>query len=303
MKLHNELSTWAPMLYVPGDRTDLLGIVSGGRNLGVCSLAICLEDAVRASDRSAAAAAVSFALRDAPQLPRPVFIRPASLAALDWLLEQPGIERVSGFILPKATVESIHKWIELSRGLFHLLPIMESREALDPMGRRDLALACAAHRSLVPAARIGANDFFSLLGGLRRPYGKTVYETPVGYVINGLIEAFGAQDVRLCGPVFDRMNSPDVLIREIDEDVSRGLFAKTALNPVQARQIWDRYCPLSQDIDTAERILDPQAPAVFNLNECMLEPACHSCWAKLLLERAHAYKLLSSEDFEFSSEA
>jgi citrate lyase beta subunit len=300
MKLHEELSTWAPMLYVPGDRADLLGIVSGGRNLGVCSLAICLEDAVLASNRPAAAAAVSFALRDAPQLPRPVFVRPATFEALDWLLEQPGIERVSGFILPKATVESIHKWIEISRGLFQLLPIMESREALDPMGRRDLALACAAHRSQVPAARIGANDFFSLLGGLRRPPGKTVYETPVGYVINGLIEAFGAQGVRLCGPVFDRMNCTDVLTREIDEDVSRGLFAKTALNPGQARQIWDHYRPQNQDIEAAESILDLHAPAVFNLNECMLEPACHSGWARRLLQRARAYERLNAESFETS---
>lgn len=277
------------MLYVPANRPDLPEVIAGSRNLGVCSLAICMEDSVRRDDRAAAAEALCRALRSTPTPPRPVFARPASAAALEWLLEQDGVERLTGFILPKATVDTIHLWLELTRNLFTILPILESVEAIDPWGRRDLAQACAAHRSLIPCARIGANDLFSLLGGLRRPKGRTIYETPVGAVIDGLIEAFSAQDVRLCGPVFDRLDDLATFELEIEADIERGLFAKTSLNPRQVGLIWNCYAPKNEEIDEAVRILHPESPAVFGLNGAMLEPACHSEWARRLLERRRIY--------------
>lgn len=289
MRTNADLQAWAPLLYVPADRPGLREIISGERALGVCCLAVCLEDAVRHADRPAAAAELCRALRETTCLPRPVFVRPADLEMLERLLDQPGIERVAGFVLPKARVASIHTWVELSGGLFSILPIMEGREALDPMGRRDLALACAAHRQVIPAARIGANDLFSLLGGLRRPIDRTIYETPVGSVIDGLIEAFCAQEVSLCGPVFDRLDDLSTFAREIEEDVSRGLFAKTAITPAQVQQIWAGYRPSDQEVVEAKRILEVDAPAVFAVNGAMLEPACHSDWAERLLARRDSH--------------
>jgi citrate lyase beta subunit len=288
-RLLSELPLLAPMLYVPANRLDLPEVIGGLRNLGVCCLAICMEDSVRPDGRAAAAEAFCRALRSAPVLPRPVFARPASATALEWLLEQDGIERLAGFILPKATVDTIHLWLELTRNLFTILPILESAEAIDPWGRRDLAQACAAHRSLIPCARIGANDLLSLLGGLRRPIGKTIYETPVGTVIDGLIEAFSCQGVRLCGPVFDRLDDLTTFELEIEADIERGLFAKTSLNPRQVEQVWKCYEPKKEEIEEAVRILQPESPAVFGLNGAMLEPACHSEWAKRLLERNRIY--------------
>ena len=299
--LHSELPLLAPMLYVPANRRDLSEVISGSRNLGVCCLAICLEDSVRANDRPAAAAALCRALQTTPSLPRPVFARPASAAALEWLLDQDGIERLTGFILPKATVDSIHVWLELTRNLFTILPILESSEALDPWGRRDLAQACAAHRSVIPCARIGANDLFALLGGLRRPKGRIIYDTPVGTVIDGLIEAFSMQDIRLCGPVFDRLEDHATFDLEIKADIERGLFAKTSLNPRQVDRIWRCYEPDPEEIDEADRILQPECPAVFGYNGTMLEPACHSRWASRLLERRQIYFHDEIRSLEFNN--
>jgi citrate lyase beta subunit len=135
------------------------------RDLGVCSIAVCLEDAVRPEDRQAAAAALCRTLTALEFCPALHLYRPADVAALEWLIEHLPLEHISGFILPKATVAKIHLWVERSAGLHTLLPILESREALDPVGRRELAQACAAHPPLIPGARIGANDLFSLLGG------------------------------------------------------------------------------------------------------------------------------------------
>jgi citrate lyase beta subunit len=159
------------------------------------------------------------------------------------------------------------------------------------MGRRELAQACAAHPSVIPGARIGANDLFSLLGGLRRPAGRTIYETPVGRVIDGLLEVFASQGVRLCAPVCERIGDLATLEREVDEDIHRGLFSKTAVHPRQIAAIWNRYLPDSAELAEARLILAPDAPAVFGSHGGMLEPACHGEWARRLLRRAELHQL------------
>ena len=275
----------APMLYVPADRPDLATVLGSQRDLGICCIAVCLEDAVRPDNRKNAAAALCATLEKLDDHPRQIFVRPADSDALDWLLEYLPVEKIAGFILPKASVQSIHIWAEKSYGLHPILPILETRDALDPVGRRELAQACAAHPPIIPGARIGANDLFSLLGGLRRPTGRTVYETPVGHVIDGLLEAFSAQEVRLCAPVCDRIGDLETLRREVAEDIHRGLFAKTAIHPNQVREIWDAYRPDAAETEEARLILRPDAPAVFGLNGDMLEPACHGEWARRVLHR------------------
>jgi citrate lyase beta subunit len=283
--LHADLPMLAPMLYVPADRPDLAAVLAGKRDLGVCCIAVCLEDAVRPDNRKRAAMALCRTLEQLSEAPRRIFVRPADSDALDWLLEYLPVDKIAGFILPKATVQTIHLWTEKSYGLHTILPILESRDALDVVGRRELAQACAAHPPVIPGARIGANDLFSLLGGLRRPLGRTIYETPVGRVIDGLLEAFCAQGVRLCAPVSDRIGDLVTLQREVVEDIHRGLFAKTAIHPSQVHAIWNSYQPAPVEVEEARLILEPDAPAVFGLNGDMLEPACHGEWARRLLQR------------------
>lgn len=281
----SDLPMLAPMLYMPADRPDLAAVFGGERDLGVCSLAVCLEDAVRPEHRQSAAVALCRTLRTLTFVPRSIFIRPADVTALEWLIENLPLEHISGFILPKATVAKIHLWVDRSAGLHLILPILESREALDPFGRRELAQACAAHPQLIPGARIGANDLLALLGGLRRPHGRTIYETPVGRVIDELLEAFSVHGVRLCGPVFDRIEDLETLIREVSEDMHRGLHAKTAITPCQAKVIWDSYLPTELELEEAHSILNPKSPAVFRLHGGMMEPACHLAWAQRLIAR------------------
>lgn len=288
-----ERTMLAPMLYVPGDHPDLVAILSGDRDIGVCSVAVCLEDAVRKENRTDAAINLCRVLENLPSMPRSIFVRPSDLESLERLLEHLPVGSVAGFILPKATVTTIHQWTEKSFGLHTILPILETKEVLDPVGRRDLAHACAAHIGIIPGARIGANDLFALLGGLRRPRGKTIYETPIGHVIDGLLETFSANNVRLFAPVSDRIADISMLIREAEEDVQRGLFAKTCVHPKQVRAVWASYLPTATELSEAEQILDPNAPAVFSSNGDMLEPACHRVWALALLERHRIHRSIA----------
>jgi citrate lyase beta subunit len=289
----SDLHNLAPMLYTPADRSDLGDVLSGRRGLGTCSIAVCLEDAVRPENRHATAVDLCRTLASLDCLPRSVFVRPADLAALEWLIENLPMKHIRGFILPKATVAKIHLWVERTAGTHTILPILESREALDSGGRRELAEACAAHPKIISAARIGANDLFSLIGGLRRPPGHTIYETPIGRVVDALIEEFSRVPTRLCGVVFDRINDSATFEREVQEDVYRGIYAKTVLNPNQSKRAWELYKPDEIEFDEATRLLLPNAPAVFSCNGHMLEPSCHTRWANELIDR---YTLYSNAD-------
>jgi citrate lyase beta subunit len=289
----DELPWFAPLLYVPGNRPGLASILRGEKALGVCSLAVCLEDAVHPEDRLGAAKMLCRVLQECARPVCPVLVRPCGIDSLEWLLEHLPLEKVHGFLLPKATVAKIHLWVERSGGMQAFLPILESREALDPIGRRELAQACAAHRPLIPAVRIGANDLFALLGGLRRPRGRTIYETPLRHVVDALVEAFSAHEIKLCGSVFDRTDDLATLAREVAEDVERGLFAKTAIHPSQLPVIWDGYAPGETEIVEARQLLLAGSPAVFGMHGAMLETACHSEWARRLLARSELHAIAS----------
>jgi citrate lyase beta subunit len=276
----------APLLYVPADRPGLEAMLSGGKDLGVCSLAVCLEDAVRSEHRREAATALAHLLHQVEQpAPRAIFVRPADADLLSLLLDTGALRHVQGVLVPKATPARISQWANLTRSSLPLLPILETREALDPMGRRELAAACDDHRAVIPFVRVGANDLFALLGGLRRPRGRTVYETPVGRVVDELLEIFISHGFSLSGCVFDRLNDPATLARECEEDALRGIFRKTALNPRQVADIWQTYLPAASEVEEAQHILHPDAPAVFGMNGSMHEAAVHGEWARRLLER------------------
>ena len=279
----------APLLYVPAVRPDLADILAGKRAPGICSLAICLEDAVRPDERVEAARRTAVILGELESAPRPIFIRPADLDLLNRLLDTIPGHRVAGFILPKATTVSIGEWAAALGGEMPVLPTMESRQVLDPAGRHDLVQACWQHRAIIPRVRIGANDLLRLLGGLRRPRGRTIYETPVARVIDALLEGFAGSGIPLCGTAFDRIDDIETLRREAVQDIERGLLAKTALTPAQVHCLWDALRPSAEEIEEARCLLAPDSPAVFGMNGTMLEPACHRDWAVRLLRRAELH--------------
>lgn len=292
----NTSSDFRPLLYVPADRAGVKDFLCGPKPNDSFSIAVCLEDAVRPENRLPAAktAAEWLVSLAAPRSWR-CYLRPPDRELLAYLLDLPGISNIDGFVVPKATVSRLEEWKVETAGRFPLIPILETRDVLAPSGRAELVAACVASGALIPRVRIGANDLFSLLGGLRRPRDRTIYETPVGYVIDGLIEAFSDSGVPLSGCVFDRVADLDTLRREVRDDVARGLYSKTALNPEQVSAIVAGYRPEASEVEEAHRILCPDAPAVFLLHGAMHEPACHRAWAENVLQRAAAFQSNRSE--------
>jgi citrate lyase beta subunit len=275
-------------LYVPATHPALAEIVSGERVAGLRSLIICLEDAVLNHEVPQALGNVERALVRIGKHSPWCFIRPRTPAMLSDLLGVPGISAVTGFALAKATIDEVDHAITLlrERPAFQVMPILETEQIFDARHMRRMArfLTRPEIRPFILMARIGGNDLLRCLG-LRRDLTQTIYESPVGHVIAQLVTTFLPQGISLSGPVFDGLGDFGVLRAEIQRDLAYGLFTKTAAHPAQVAMIQASYRPSQAEIEMAEALLAPNAPAVFRLHDRMCESTVHTAWAKQIIQR------------------
>jgi len=209
----------------------------------------------------------------------------------------PGVERLDGFVLPKVTRTVLPEYLQLLRGRDHLImPTLETREVFDE--REMIALRKIFERDAVRerilSLRIGGNDLLSLLG-MRRPRGRTLYQTPLGLVISRLVTTFKPSGFNLSAPVFEYLDDVETLVREVHEDLAHGLIGKTAVHPDQVPVIEACYRIQASDLEMANQILREDASAVFRMHGSMCEPATHQNWAHRLRKSASCFGLHDGE--------
>lgn len=279
-------------LYVPATRPDLLAVVRGEKLSHVRSVIFCTEDAVNERD-------VPFALRNLgeilPELRYAAhqmrFVRVRNPSVMRAVLALPGSERLDGFALPKVTRAVLPDYLQLLKGRGHLImPTLETKEVFDE--REMFALRKMLERPWVQervlSLRIGGNDLLSVLS-MRRPRGRTLYQTSLGPVISRLVTTFKPAGFNLSAPVFEYLEDVATLKREVEEDLAHGLVGKTAIHPDQVPLIHDCYRVHAADLEMADLILREDAPAVFRMHDAMCEPATHRNWAKRLQLAASCY--------------
>ncbi|MFC6592773.1 HpcH/HpaI aldolase/citrate lyase family protein [Deinococcus lacus] len=125
--------------------------------------------------------------------------------------------------------------------------------------------------------------------GLRRTPGRTLYEGPLERVITTLVSTFKPYGFTLSSPVYEVFSDPATLHRELQKDLEYGLSGKTIIHPAQLSVVLEAYQVSEDDLREAQAILDPAAPAVFQMNGRMCEPATHSRWAEDIISRANWY--------------
>jgi len=279
-------------LYVPTTRSDLHRIVSGELLHAIRSIIFCTEDSVKSADLPLALNNLRKALAASPcGKPQIRFVRVRNPQVMREVLAMPGVDSLDGFVLPKVTKAVLLEYVKLLRGRHHMImPTLETREVFEE--REMIALRRILEqeplRGRVLSLRIGGNDLLSLLG-LRRPRGRTLYETSLGPVIARLVTTFRPSGFNLTAPVFEYLEDVVTLQREIDEDVAHGLVGKTAVHPEQVPIIEACYRVHACDLEMANRILSEDAPAVFRMHDSMCEPATHSNWARRLQTAASRF--------------
>lgn len=277
-------------LYMPATRCDLDASLFGRRIPGLRSAVICLEDAVRSEELPAAFGNVATLLRLAPPDDRPlVFVRPRDPSMLGHLLRLPGIEGVTGFVLPKATAETLPLYLAQPLLPEHLLmPTLETREAFDGIELRRLRDQLLLMQERVLAVRIGGNDLLQSLGVRRSPY-RTSYDGPLGPIISSIAGMLLPYGFALSAPVMERFDDPMLLREEMMRDLEHGLTSKTAIHPAQIAVIQGALAVGSADLAEAQAILSERAPAVFAAGGRLCEPATHARWADAIIRRAELF--------------
>lgn len=285
-------------LYVPATRNDLTATLLGERWPALRSCVICLEDSIRADEVDLALYRLQ-GLAEALQDPeaahvRPhMFVRTRDAAMLARILTFPGIEHIAGFVLPKATANSLPAYLGALAYDHHLLmPTLESREVFDAAEMRRLREQLLAIRDRVLALRIGGNDLLQHLG-TRRSTVRTTYDGPLGPVIASLVGMFAPWGFALSAPVFEGFGNMSLLRQEVARDLDHGLLTKTAIHPSQIGPIQELYAVQASDLMEARRMLDEEADAVFSLNSTMCEPATHRRWATTIIRRADYFGVRS----------
>jgi len=282
-------------LYLPCTRDDLAEALLGAKSIpGLRSAVLCLEDAVLERDVPAALIRLSAFLRmlaargSLPGDPL-LFVRPRHAAMLEHVLCMPGVERLAGFVIPKAHAESMPAYLVAPLHDHHrLMPTLETREACDPQEMRRLRDQLLAVQERILALRIGGNDLLHAMR-LRRTLGRTAYDGPLGSIIAGLVASFAPWGFALSAPVFEQFCDTALLREEMARDIEHGLLTKTAIHPDQVAVIQAALAVPADQIAEARLMLAEDAPAVFAHDGVMCEPATHRAWAERLLDRAALY--------------
>lgn len=281
-------------LYLPATRDDLAAAMLGGRHPDLRSAVICLEDAVHPSDVPLALARLQVLLarladHSADSVRPALFVRPRDAMMLAHILRFPGIEAIEGFVIPKATADSLPAYLAVLAFDHHLLmPTLETREAFDAAEMRRLREQLTAIQERVLAIRIGGNDLLQTLGA-RRSVARTAYEGPLGPVIANLVATYAPWGFALSAPVFEHFGNLALLHEEVERDLEHGLLTKTAIHPSQIGIIHAAYAVDDADRAEAQEILSGSARGVFASRQAMCEPATHHVWAQATLRRAAAF--------------
>jgi len=286
------LKSMGASLYVPANHQYLLDVANGERVTEARSLIFCTEDAVSDRELSWALFNLSVVLENMrDDVPADRFVRVRNPEVMARVLAMPGVHKLRGFVIPKATRHNFDSYFRQVRNTHHLLmPTLETADVFSDtemqLFRAMLEAPRVRHRIL--ALRIGGNDLLALLG-LRRPRTMTIYRTPLGPVIARLVTTFRPYGFALTAPVFEHLDVPDLLDQEVQEDIAYGMVGKTAIHPAQIAPIEQHYKVKPQDLAAAHAILDADAPAVFRLHNSMCEVATHRAWAERTVAQSRVF--------------
>jgi citrate lyase beta subunit len=284
-----------PTLYSPAttEPHKILALANRIReNTGVWRMVLCTEDAIREDELPSALHNVRALLADmSSETPVAIFVRVRNPEVMAAVLDMPGAEKLTGFVVPKAAPESYSHYADqiVEHSSFRLMPILEAPQMIDRHFRESLrgVLTDQRYRSQIDCLRIGANDLMGRLGIRRDDKEFTVYDTPVGATIHDIINEFrGVAGFTITAPVFELYGDQygELFRKEARQHVMNGLFGQTVINLVHLLPLRDMYSVKPDDLASAQSILESSS-AVKGLNGRMDEHATHWKWAEMILER------------------
>ncbi len=149
-------------LYLPANHKHLMAVADGERLGHTRSLIFCTEDAVADADLSWALFNLSVVLANMkPEMGAERFVRVRNPEVMTRVLAMPGVEKLTGFVIPKCTRHNFDAYFRQIRDTDHvMMPTLETAEVFSDKEMRLFreVLEAPGVRSRILALRLGGND-------------------------------------------------------------------------------------------------------------------------------------------------
>lgn len=242
------------LMYVPGNQPSL---VQNAAVFGPDSIMLDLEDAVLATEKSAARILVAKALKAVNFMGKEVLVR---INGLDSELGYQDLEAImpskpDGIRFPKVnTPDDIHKMDALLKeherkngipeGQTFIIASLESTLAIE----HAFAIASASPR--MQGIAIGAEDYTADLKTTRSREGTELF-----YARSAIVTAARAAGIMAIDTVFSDINDEEGLIAETKLIKQLGFDGKSVISPRQIGPVNDVFRPTEKEIEKASAIL------------------------------------------------
>ena len=292
-------NTMHPVLYTPATTdVDKLVPLINGSNEDAHRVVVCTEDSVREDH-------VPMALNNLEKMIQQyepgngveVFVRARNPEVLGRMLDMPSVERVTGFVVPKADPDDFPEYGELVKkhdANFVMMPILESPQMTDASYRRDLLqmLSDPQYRGDIDCLRIGGNDLMGHQGLRRDDLELTIHETVIGGLISNIVNEFrGTGGFDITAPVFECFDPTydDLLRKELRRNIVNQLLGQTVIHPRHLPIINNAYKVRGDHLASAKEMTGADVEAVCGRNGRMDEQTTHHKWASSIIMRAEMF--------------
>lgn len=276
-------------LYIPAIHTNLIKSVNREKFENLKSIIVCLEDSILDSQVEESEIKLQNLLLNLKEDRVSIFIRARNFEQFKRILKYTNIEKVDGFVIAKLDLNNIDDYLPYFKEDFYFMPTMETSDIFETaklIKIRDLLLPFS---NSILSIRIGSEDIGNILG-IKRDCNTIIYNIPIySYIISNIISIFKSAQFEVTSPVFSCFKDSETLKREVEIDISNGLFGKTAIHPSQISLIQDLYKISNSDFEEATLILENSESAIFGKNNKMIEIKTHKRWAENIIKRGKVY--------------
>jgi len=276
-------------LFVPATHPGLTAVLSGKKYPQLRSCVIDLEDGINAADRPGALRQLQILLPQLAETTLLRFLRPASPQMLAELLRMEGIERFEGFVLPKFGTDNAEAWLTLlNDNAFAFMPSIEGDDLFSQARLHALAERLRPYQARIPTVRFGLEDMLRQLGMTRDCVTPLYTLVAPAQVIATLLTVFKPHGFNLCGGVYKCFRDADGFAKELEADLTQGLFGKTIIHPSQIDAVEEAYRVDAAALAQAETIVSASCN-VSSFRGMMVEKPTQLPWAQMILRRAALY--------------
>ena len=277
-------------LYIPANHKELHNVIIENKYPNLKSIVICLEDSISDKDVVYGMSALENILSNLTIKDNLfIFIRPRHLDNLIDILKFDNIHKIDGFSIPKISTLNLPIYMNLLKDIdFWIMPILESFDVFNNNKLIETRDILDNYKSKILTIRVGSEDILNILG-MRKDNEKSIYDYMLfTNIITNIINIFKPFKYNISSPVFHSFSEIENLKKELEIDISMGLFNKTIIHPSQIEIVQQAYGVDKDDVEIAEMLIQT-SDAIISFNGAMYEKSTHINWAKLIIKRQNIY--------------